>query len=641
MWTRWAGLFLCALFAAACGEAGGADDPDGGTGGDADTDSDGDSDGDGDSDEVDPLRIYALLLHGSPDSGYSDELLELASEHFDAIGGLGNHGASFPGAIDRFREIDQTTPVLSYRGANQIHLGDDQYYPLDLVEGSFLHSADPACLKIVGFGGQAIGWFRQDVRERQINPYYDPPGVLEYLVEYAVDDGPWTQLGEPIPEEGDYLLSFVDSTLEAGREYRVRTRLTDESVVDYSWSAAAASAEGRVLAIGMLSWDQEIHALCYGPSCPSDPTEVVLEVDRNRNRVFGEESSVPEYSERWPCDTVEAQGDGGLLYSGQAGFTTSGLVAYRMVIDGDPAANLPEQGSYQWAGHNNRIQMPKFSAMLTDPSHPLWIETLVTRFADALDVGYDGLRLDFVFDTIEESWRATSLPHDWTGPGDMTLRDGMLDMLAALRESQPDALLEINGFFVVDDRENFWSYMEYADIGDVEFFGYGFTEATNLSDSTPEAMASLIQAGQLGEQLIAIAGRGVDDHVARLGGLALYLLVANEHSYFCYEIDYELFPVFPEWEVPLGAPVGDVDEPYPALYTDQGGLLSRVFENGEAHFNWSDTTVSVDLVGAAYRLAVSGGIDQLAGSDGEVNYEEIDQLDLAPYEAAILVYDPQ
>ncbi|MEW6742801.1 MAG: putative glycoside hydrolase [Planctomycetota bacterium] len=589
-----------------------------------------------------PIHIYAEMLRGDPVDDYGYIHLLWMSTYFNAIIGLDNHGATFPGAIEAFRRIDSKKTVLSITGINTLHPADPRFASCDRVERVFLHSADPASLRVVSHAGKTIGWFRQDVRTRVIDQHYDPPGVLEYLVEQASSaNGPWSQVGKSIPEDGTPLRRFDIAGVDTSRYYRVRTRLADGDLVSYSWPATIDSGDDLALAYAFLDTDGSMVARCYGSDCPTDPARLVCELDLDRDRIFGEESAEHGASERWPFETVSAEGDGAMVYEGQAGFTTNRLFAYRVVNDERPEVQIPSRGSYQWAGHNNRIQMPQFKSFILDPGHGFWHDMLLGRMADALQAGYSGLRLDFVFDTIEDSWIATSMPHDWAGPGDMSLRDGILDLLQALRASAPSAVIAINGYFVVDDPENFWRYMEFADIGEIEFFAYGFSPDSSVpSESTDEALTAVIEARERGEQCVAVAGGAVEDHRARLGALALYLLVAGPTSSFWYQTDRELFALFPEWQVSLGRPLGPVNTLEDLLDPNYPGLLSRTFESGVVYFNSNTEPLVLSLDEALHLLQVSGGTSTEVGGNGQALYTRVNEVTIAPMESAILVRDP-
>ena len=117
-------------------------------------------------------------------------------KRFDLIAGLDGHGYNFPGAIDRFREIGGSTPVLCSASTMDIQAdvtNDTRFASINRHEQAFFHSADPASLRAIRMGGSVDLWFKPDARHRVLDDYNDAPRVKEYVVEYATAEvGPWS-----------------------------------------------------------------------------------------------------------------------------------------------------------------------------------------------------------------------------------------------------------------------------------------------------------------------------------------------------------------------------------------------------------------------------------------------------------------
>lgn len=145
----------------------------------------------------------------------------------------------------------------------------------------------------------------------------------------------------------------------------------------------------------------------------------------------------------------------------------------------------------------------------------------------------------------------------------------------------------------------------------------------------------------LGKTVIAQAYIGGAQE--RMYALGSYLLIKGSKTYM--NIEYSMEPEWwPEYDIPIGAPTEGAGTDISNLYRDSVGVYSRNFTNGFVLVNptnpWdgTGTTVDVDLGGTYYLAQTSGGgvVPDTGIPDGSVSYQEVSNVTLPPYSAAVL-----
>ncbi len=583
-----------------------------------------------------PAHLFGLVNRQRPwpytDPWFTPAELDVLARRFELLSGLDGHGYDFPGALGDVLALNPGVAALTHW--ESMGVAGQRIGTLDHDEDAFLHSADPASLTASVFGGATVLWFLQDGRARAYSSYYEPPGVLEYVVEVAEHAGaPFLQFGPAIPDEGLGYYTASDPVVSAARVYRVRSRLASTGqLVPYSWTVSADPAAPVSLAVGRVLEDGSMCALCYG-DCPASADGLRAELDLDNDHEF-------ETDEQFVFASRVVREDGSVLYEGVAdGPGVAGRYSQRIAVAATPERRVPLAGAYQSGMYNNRIQMRLFGTYLVWPDHPSWIALTSARLAEALAAGYVGMRLDFVLDTLAPSWSASGLLADWE-PGDPRIADAMNELLAALRSSQPAALFAINGYFAIDEPEHFYEYLDRADAADFEFFALSAqSESPVVEYSTTEAVEQIWQTRAAGRLAIALCGAAPENVVGRLNSFAMYLLALDEGVLFYNESDAACQAVtwLAEWEVPLGAPLQAVDSWEDLLDPRGAFLLSRAFQFGSVLYNRDDAPVVVALDAPMYRLDVVGGQSPRVGGDGAAGYTPVTQVTLAPQHAAILL----
>ncbi|HET9913182.1 MAG TPA: putative glycoside hydrolase, partial [Anaerolineales bacterium] len=131
----------------------------------------------------------------------------------------------------------------------------------------------------------------------------------------------------------------------------------------------------------------------------------------------------------------------------------------------------------------------------------------------------------------------------------------------------------------------------------------------------------------------------VEDRLFLLGS---YLLVKGHHTYLNFEFSTEP-EWFPEYEIPIGTPVGGTPQSISSLWHADLGVYARTYTNGLVLVNPSDKPQEIVFQKTGYQAVPSGGgIVPADGdiSDWTVGYVQVTAVTLAPNQAAVLLVEP-
>ena len=580
-----------------------------------------------------PVRIGGIVHRNV----LTDAEWDVLTDRYDALFDLGDHGTDFPGPIEEFRRRNPSKMALFYENVGGVPT-DHRFSRCDAEEDFFFHSTDPASLRVLGTSSGNFVFFFRDGRAVQLFEHYPAPGISEYVVEVAPSpDGPWQTL-EVVTEDGGRIYEVHDRDGDDARVYRVLSHLSDGRFVPYSWVATAEPA-AQAIAGGWLDGDV-FRAIVHASVAPEDPARLVVEFDWDKDYQFGEPG------ERYFARTSVAHGSG--LFYELSGPVPAGasamLLAYRFVLDGGSGATAPRADeSYTTSRYNNRLQY-KNGTFLRQPDHPLAETLLLENLDRAIAAGYNGMHLDFLWDTLSQSWTTFAAVAVKERDAEANLPVSMTNLLASIRRDRPNAITMFNGRYVVTQEENYWRFLDVTSGGDMEFLAFGlFDGATEIDWRSLEALTTIWTTAHVeGKRSLALVHETADNHAARLKSLALYLTVTHENAFYYYTTHriYRSVEYFPEWDVPLGQPTLEV---LPAIPWDLRGpkLLSREFENGWVFFNFdAEDSTEIDLGRTYYRLTVTGGVHGALGGDGAAIYEPVRTLRIGPKDGAIVVSDP-
>ena len=126
----------------------------------------------------------------------------------------------------------------------------------------------------------------------------------------------------------------------------------------------------------------------------------------------------------------------------------------------------------------------------------------------------------------------------------------------------------------------------------------------------------------------------------RMFALGSYLLVKGSRTFLTIELSEEP-EWYPEYDIPVGAPIQTVGLDIANLYDAAGHVYRRNFDNGFVVVNAqgrSGTSATINLGGTFYLAKVSGGglVTSSGTPTGKVTYEAVTRVTLPPYSAAVL-----
>lgn len=124
--------------------------------------------------------------------------------------------------------------------------------------------------------------------------------------------------------------------------------------------------------------------------------------------------------------------------------------------------------------------------------------------------------------------------------------------------------------------------------------------------------------------------------------LGTYLLLKGDRTYLNFEIG--MAPEwFPEYEVPIGAPT-EAGRTVAELRDPASGLYRRSFTNGLVLVNPTDQPRAITLTEPMQRALPTGGgnvpSNGILPATWGIDYQTVQQVSLAPGQAAVLVHDP-
>jgi hypothetical protein len=490
-------------------------------------------------------------------------------------------------------------------------INDWRFRYLDHAEDAFLHSGDPASLKVVIIGGVTRLFWVRDHRNDASSGYPNPIGVTDYVIESgATATGPWTREGSPIAESG---LVYYEATLAAAdpmRWYRLRTRLADAAdYTSFSWptrpDAAAAgfaylkARAGSVFVAGM-----------WGGGPPS-PGDVVLE--------WGNQNGWGYVSSATSMGPV----NGLTEYSGVVTSVPSGggwVMRLRSVPQGIVSMKLDPPR------RNNRI-VDRFGAHLFKPDHPAALDMHRSRLGAMQALNLSGMRLDFALDSFPSWYVATGPVGD---DGDYAIiRPHMLAMLDHLKAGYPAMKLFLNGISVTSSYTGIYGYLPPADGVDCEFIGWSAPTATEPFRDADMIDGVIGVAHARGRPVACYSYADPTNLDARMTSLARYWLVYSPIVYYQYMTEnyHQSVDYFPEFDIDMGRP----EQERLASRADlvEGSVYRRRFSKGIAYYNPTSGPVSVSFGAPYWVVSAQGTYSPKQGGTGSVQF-------LGPYSSTTL-----
>lgn len=125
----------------------------------------------------------------------------------------------------------------------------------------------------------------------------------------------------------------------------------------------------------------------------------------------------------------------------------------------------------------------------------------------------------------------------------------------------------------------------------------------------------------------------------RLFVISNYLLIKGDHTFI--NMEYSSLPEwFPEYEIPIGTPIGDQPQSISSLYRSDWDVYVRNYSNGMVIVNPSEEKRSIELFQEYYQaLPFGGGIISADAniSDWTIDYKQTSYVELGPNQGIILI----
>jgi hypothetical protein len=591
-----------------------------------------------------PVKIFQLVSR----TEYSPEEWTVLTQKASVVISLDNSGNTFPGALPQFVSDAPGTPVYTFADSLAVFNGwcDDRFAPLDVDENSFFHSSEPASMvaQTLGASTVTLNWHADSREDPQTNVkwcadrnYYK---TVTYFVESAsTPGGVYTTVAQVAAGASPIypIYRWSCSSCSPSRYYRVSSRLSDGRTVPYSWPLRPVSASSAILWVALRPAGTglvELEASVKAQPLPAPSTFVIEKQDRYDKTMF-----VPLGTATSLTPTGGSYG----RYKATVPLSAFSNIRVRLGSLRYPADNdsILYVGS---ASRRNNRSLTKYQSMVLRPMSPVVRGVLATRARAAVDLGADGVLLDFVHDNVGRLYSGlrsgnliapvSAAEQSQFGPGYKAAVNAMLDGLSA---SVPGASILFNGLYVAGSLPTVLDdFLPRTEGMFVEYFAFD-NLGRNLDDRIRVAFETLIAQSHQRGKLSLLATRGaVTDLAKRRIGLALYLLISNPNVMWQYSTIeyYKDVTWLPEFEIPLGQPLVPTLAAYSDLYYTAGSdaLLRRKFANGVVIYNHGTTTRSVDLGEPLRPLLLQSGAYSLGIA--------VSRIDLAPKDGAILLRNP-
>jgi hypothetical protein len=181
----------------------------------------------------------------------------------------------------------------------------------------------------------------------------------------------------------------------------------------------------------------------------------------------------------------------------------------------------------------------------------------------------------------------------------------------------------------------------HADGVMIEGFGWDVWEQYGLEAFTTQSDRLLALTAQ--DKIVIGQCESIWSPEARMYSLANYLLIQGRHTFLNFEIGQDP-EWWPEYDVPIGAPLADPPASTAGLWDPAKGVYTRPFSNGHVYLNAGHTTRAFALDAVYHRaLPVGGGELPWEGvppTSWRVDTVPVSSLTLAPGGAAVVLIDP-
>ena len=481
--------------------------------------------------------------------------------------------------IKLMQKVNPSLPILVYKDIVALHKGFPEYPSLNRIETSFMHTADPASLVVLERNDTVWCSWMPDRRGDSTVTYelawYSDSLTQEATARVQKSSGrPFLML----EKKGAFLEVF--SKLDSGssvtysRRTRPRPLYPDVPYTNSILIEKAVSTDEPARAMIEIAAET---LTSFIPMSSAIPDSIVAVCDVNRDNLLDtvrERSTLVRLtSVLWYTaitSVLPARSLGGYEFL---------LFAYK---DGK-RYRFPEEGMYT-TNVNNRMMNDYYGFYIMDVGSAAWKDSYISEVLGAFHRdGYTGLFEDDTWYRIER-WGVDAFPpHDYD---EHTWRRHLFQFLDSIQAAIEPYPAYFNGLYAdVSD-----SLLLHTDGGMTEGFAY-----THWSDyvtgNSWKLGCDLGLKAQHGYKRtwLALGGAPRNNPEARLYVLGSYLLVADSLGLYANATDYQEFSHFPEFDLPLGAPLTTatttVDELKQTQVSPPLDFYVREFEHGTVVVN--------------------------------------------------------
>ena len=327
--------------------------------------------------------------------------------------------------------------------------------------------------------------------------------------------------------------------------------------------------------------------------------------------------------------------------------TTSGCApngAFNQIIDGTWVQEWPGDGAVQerWFWHQNgaRALQCQWGWYLADPDDAAWRRYWAEEVQGELaSNAADGVFADsFLVPNYMGGFQPALPGLDPAFEATWSAKLGaFMDFARARFDGAYRFVPNVGTWLTTRDATDY----SRADGVFIEGFGYDAWEQYGLEAFTTQTdrLIGLARAGR-----IVIAQSYANDTAAkRMYTLAHYLLLKGRHTFLNFELG-QAPEWWPEYDVPIGAPVAELPPSTAGLYDAARGVHVREYTNGRVYLNAGPAARTFALGGTFQRATPEGGglvpANAVLPAAWRVDYASASSLTLAPGQGAVVVVDP-
>jgi hypothetical protein len=468
------------------------------------------------------------------------------------------------------RAENPTLPILLYKNIVALDSVLPEFGEMNRDEHAFLHAAEPASLSLRLCGDTVLLYWLPDRRLSGSTRYRvygsaDSAGTDVFLKDVDADETE-TRLRIPPSLPWVRVATLPDATHEWNYSLPLRVASLAPGTPQLALRRLETIPEGGTLRLSFSS-------LSIGDT---QPDSVIAYCDTSRDNRFD------LLHERFRLTATPADSMIGAWSVPIAAGSRGGYEFYLIAWAGGKEYRIPSDGCYS-SNVNNRVRNGIWGFYAMNAGSVTWrrsfLSRVLTRFAST---AYNGLFEDDTWFRVE-SWGVDAHPlfayNDASWKVDM---QAFLDSIALAIAPRP---AYFNGLLTGTTD----SMLLHAKGGMTEGFAY-----INWFGPVTDALwkdrcdAGLHCQHQWQREWLALAGAPVSNLEGRMYALASYLLVGDARSMYANASDYSLFAHYPEFDIPLGAPLEtaltSVDE---LQHVDMNGVpyYSRRFEAGTVVVN--------------------------------------------------------